>query len=46
MVLRLGVIGAGLKAADYAKGWAAMADVSIVATAEVNDVSRQRFAET
>ncbi|RYE55910.1 MAG: Gfo/Idh/MocA family oxidoreductase [Hyphomicrobiales bacterium] len=46
MVLRLGVIGAGLKAADYAKGWAAMADVKIVATAEVSDVSRKRFADT
>lgn len=46
MVLRLGVIGAGLKAADYARGWAAMADVRIVATAEVSDVSRQRFADT
>ncbi|MBO9591021.1 Gfo/Idh/MocA family oxidoreductase [Devosia sp.] len=46
MVLRLGVIGAGLKAADYAKGWAAMADVKIVATAEVSEVSRKRFADT
>ena len=46
MVLRLGVIGAGLKAADYAKGWAAMADVEIVATAEVSEVSRKRFADT
>ena len=46
MVLRLGVIGAGLKAADYAKGWAAMSDVEIVATAEVSDVSRKRFADT
>lgn len=46
MVLRLGVIGAGLKAADYARGWAAMEDVRIVATAEVNAVSRQRFSDT
>jgi predicted dehydrogenase len=46
MVLRLGVIGAGLKAADYARGWAAMDDVSIVATAEVSEVSRKRFADT
>lgn len=46
MVLRLGVIGAGLKAADYAQGWAAMPDVSIVATAEVSDVSRRRFGDT
>ena len=46
MVLRLGVIGAGLKAADYAKGWAAMDDVRIVATAEVSAASRQRFGDT
>jgi predicted dehydrogenase len=46
MVLRLGVIGAGLKAADYAKGWAAMDDVRIVATAEVSEISRKRFADT
>lgn len=46
MVLRLGVIGAGLKAADYARGWAAMDDVRIVATAEVSVVSRQRFGDT
>lgn len=46
MVLRLGVIGAGLKAADYAKGWAAMDDVHIVATAEVSEVSSKRFGDT
>ncbi len=46
MVLRLGVIGAGLKAADYARGWAAMDDVRIVATAEVSEISRKRFADT
>lgn len=46
MVLRLGVIGAGFKAADYARGWAAMDDVDIVATAEVSEVSRKRFADT
>jgi len=45
MVLRLGVIGAGLKAADYARGWAAMDDVEIVATAEVSILSRQRFGD-
>ena len=44
MVLRLGVIGAGLKAADYAKGWAAMAEVQIVAAAEVSPASLARFA--
>jgi predicted dehydrogenase len=46
MVLRLGVIGAGLKAADYAKGWAAMEDVNIVATAEVSAASSKRFGDT
>jgi predicted dehydrogenase len=46
MVLRLGVIGAGLKAADYAQGWAALVDVEIVATAEVDATSRQRFGDT
>ncbi|MDB5538952.1 MAG: Gfo/Idh/MocA family oxidoreductase [Devosia sp.] len=44
--LRLGVIGAGLKAADYARGWAAMPDVEIVAAADVSAASRQRFADT
>ncbi|WP_449394871.1 Gfo/Idh/MocA family protein [Devosia riboflavina] len=43
MVLRLGVIGAGLKAADYAQGWAKMSDVEIVAAAEVSPASLARF---
>jgi predicted dehydrogenase len=45
MVLRLGVIGAGLKAADYAQGWAAMADVAIVAVAEVSAAALDRFCK-
>jgi predicted dehydrogenase len=45
MALRLGVIGAGLKAADYARGWALMPDINIVATAEVSETSRQRFSD-
>jgi predicted dehydrogenase len=45
-MLRLGVIGAGLKAADYARSWAGMADVSIDAMAEVSAASRDRFAAT
>ena len=45
-ILRLGIIGAGLKAADYAKGWAAMPDVSIVAAAEVSAASQKRFGDT
>lgn len=44
MVLRLGVIGAGLKAADYARGWAVMPEVQIVAAAEVSTGSLERFA--
>lgn len=45
-MLRLGIIGAGLKAADYARSWAGMADVSIDAMAEVSEISRDRFAAT
>ncbi|MEQ8599918.1 MAG: Gfo/Idh/MocA family oxidoreductase [Devosia sp.] len=45
-MLKLGVIGAGLKAADYARSWAGMADVSIDAMAEVSEISRDRFAAT
>ena len=46
LMLRLGVIGAGLKAADYARSWAGMAEVSIDAMAEVSALSRERFAAT
>ncbi|GAB5428061.1 MAG: Gfo/Idh/MocA family oxidoreductase [Devosia indica] len=45
-MLRLGVIGAGLKATDYARSWAGMAEVSIDAMAEVSEISRDRFAAT
>lgn len=45
MVLRLGVIGAGLKAADYAQGWAKMDEVEIVAAAEVNPAALDRFCK-
>lgn len=45
-MLRLGVIGAGLKAADYARSWASMEDVSILAMAEVSAASRERFSVT
>lgn len=45
MVLRLGVIGAGLKAADYAQGWAKMSEVEIVAAAEVNPPALDRFCK-
>ena len=43
MTLRLGIIGAGLKAAEYARGWTAMPDVEIVALAEIDPASRKRF---
>ncbi len=33
-MLRFGIIGAGLKAAEYARGWTAMPDVDIAALAE------------
>lgn len=45
-MLRLGVIGAGLKAADYARSWATMTDVSIEAMAETSEASRARFTQT
>ena len=45
-MLRLGVIGAGLKAADYARSWAGLPGVSIEAIAEVSAASRDRFSRT
>lgn len=43
--LRLGVIGAGLKAADYARSWVRMPQVEFVACADVNAASRTRLSE-
>lgn len=43
--LRLGVIGAGLKAADYARSWVKMPEVEFVASADVDDASRRRLAD-
>ena len=43
--LRLGVIGAGLKAADYAQSWVRMPDVEFMAAADVNAASRARLAD-
>lgn len=43
--LRLAVIGAGLKAADYAKSWVRMTEVEFVASADVNGASRARLAK-
>src|SRR3984885_13095044 len=45
MKLRLGIIGAGLKAAEYARGWTAMPDVEIAALAEIDPASRQRLSD-
>jgi predicted dehydrogenase len=44
-MLRLGIIGAGLKAAEYARGWTAMPDVQIAALAETDPASRQRLSD-
>ena len=44
-MLRFGIIGAGLKAAEYARGWTAMPDVHIAALAEVDPTSRKRLSD-
>jgi predicted dehydrogenase len=44
-MLRLGIIGAGLKAAEYARGWTAMPDVQIGALAEIDPASRRRLSD-
>jgi predicted dehydrogenase len=44
-MLRLGIIGAGLKAAEYARGWTAMPDVQIAALAEIDPASRKRLSD-
>jgi predicted dehydrogenase len=44
-MLRLGIIGAGLKAAEYARGWTALPDIQIVALAEVDPASRKRLSD-
>ncbi|MEO8882820.1 MAG: Gfo/Idh/MocA family oxidoreductase [Devosia sp.] len=45
VMLRLGVIGAGEKASEYARSWIKMSGIDIVAAAEVSPQSRKRFAE-
>ncbi|MBS1181159.1 MAG: Gfo/Idh/MocA family oxidoreductase [Proteobacteria bacterium] len=42
--LRLGVIGAGLKAAEYAASWVAMPEVEFVALSDTSPVSLDRLA--
>jgi predicted dehydrogenase len=44
-MLRFGIIGAGLKAAEYARGWTAMPDVEIAALAEVDAACRTRLSD-
>jgi len=43
--LRLGVIGAGLKAAEYAASWARMPEIDFVAIADTTPSSRQRLID-
>jgi predicted dehydrogenase len=43
--LRLGVIGAGLKAAEYAQSWTLMLEVEYVAVADIGASSRARLVE-
>jgi len=42
--VRVGVIGAGLKAADYAKSWVRMPELEFVASADVSAASRARLS--
>lgn len=43
--LRLGVIGSGLKAAEYAQSWAKMAELEFVVLADTSAPSRQRLID-
>lgn len=43
--LRLGVIGAGLKAAEYARSWIHMPELEFVAIADTMEPSRQRLSD-
>jgi len=43
--LRLGVIGTGLKAAEYAQSWISMPQVAFVAVSDVNAASRRKFLD-
>ncbi|MDM9624629.1 Gfo/Idh/MocA family oxidoreductase [Rhizobium sp. S152] len=43
--LRLGVIGAGLKAAEYAHSWAHMSEIEFVAISDTTASSRQRLID-
>ncbi|MGG6897232.1 Gfo/Idh/MocA family protein [Rhizobium sp. BR 315] len=43
--VRLAVIGAGLKAAEYARSWVRMPEIEFVAAADVSEASRRRLAD-
>jgi predicted dehydrogenase len=43
--VRIGVIGAGLKAADYARSWVKMPEIRFVASADVSAASRARLTD-
>jgi predicted dehydrogenase len=43
--LRLGVIGAGLKAVEYAQSWISMPEIAFVAVSDVNAASRRKFLD-
>lgn len=43
--LRLGVIGAGLKAAEYAQSWAKMPEIEFAALADTSETSRKRLID-
>lgn len=43
--LRLGVIGAGLKAAEYAESWAGMPEIEFAALADTTAASRRRLID-
>ncbi len=43
--LRLGVIGTGHMAAEYAQSWVSMPEVEFVAVSDVNAASRRRFLD-
>lgn len=43
--LRMAIVGTGLQAAEYARSWLRMPNVSIVAAADANSTARDRFEE-
>ncbi|MES0808924.1 Gfo/Idh/MocA family oxidoreductase [Roseibium sp. SCPC15] len=43
--VRLAIVGAGLKAVEYAQSWLRMSGISIVAVADTSAAARDRFAD-